>query len=277
MTDKSFSRKTIKTGSYEGSYMAGGAGATVIMVHCSSASHKQWLRVGIELAEQYRVIIPDLIGYGESTSWPEVRNTPAFCDIDYIDVLIDEAGGDVHLVGHSYGGMLCMEAAARSFASGHSPVKSMLVIEPVLFQLLRDTDHADWQEVSKIAGDTIKHARAGNIEEAADTYMGYWLGQDAWATSPDGFKQSVYSTLPKVADEFSGLFEPCQPKEHYAGISVPVTLACGGQTTRAAKSLIELLAALLPKAEVKYIEGAGHMSPFSHADHVNELIRQHLQ
>ena len=43
----------------------------VIVAHCSSASHKEWLQFINDLGPDWRVLAPDFIGYGQSGAWPE--------------------------------------------------------------------------------------------------------------------------------------------------------------------------------------------------------------
>jgi pimeloyl-ACP methyl ester carboxylesterase len=80
-----------------------------------------------------RVLAPDLIGYGQSGRWPEGRVYEADADIRVIMELAGRAGGPVHLVGHSYGAAMALEAA-RLLGSGR--VRGMTLIEPVAFHLL---------------------------------------------------------------------------------------------------------------------------------------------
>ena len=55
--------KRLKTG-VEVAYLDQGKGPLVIIAHCSSASHKEWLPLIGELAPDWRVLAPNFIGYG---------------------------------------------------------------------------------------------------------------------------------------------------------------------------------------------------------------------
>ena len=45
-------------------YLDEGNGPNVIIGHCSSASHKEWLPLIAELKSDWHVLAPDFIGYG---------------------------------------------------------------------------------------------------------------------------------------------------------------------------------------------------------------------
>src|SRR5439155_3990435 len=51
-------------------YQDVGSGPIVILAHCSGASHKAWTPMVAALRDRYRVLAPDLLGYGRSEPWP---------------------------------------------------------------------------------------------------------------------------------------------------------------------------------------------------------------
>jgi pimeloyl-ACP methyl ester carboxylesterase len=57
---------------------------------------------------------------------------------------------------------------------------------------------------------------------------------------------------------------------------MPTLLVRGTATTLAACTVVELLRDQLRHASLVEIEGAGHMSPVTHAAAVNAAIAQHL-
>ena len=69
--EKSMSMKQMAVDGVEIAYLDQGEGPIVIAAHCSSASHKEWLPLIDRLSSEWRVLAPDLIGYGRSGAWPE--------------------------------------------------------------------------------------------------------------------------------------------------------------------------------------------------------------
>jgi pimeloyl-ACP methyl ester carboxylesterase len=104
-----------------------GEGEPIVFVHGGFDDAEETFPKQRELADQYRVVFVDRRGYGESP--PAVR-----FDLDsQIDDLIAALGGGAHVVGHSYGGVLCLLAAARR----PDLVWSLTVIEPPAFSVAR--------------------------------------------------------------------------------------------------------------------------------------------
>jgi pimeloyl-ACP methyl ester carboxylesterase len=77
------------------------------------------------LADAHRLLLPDRRGYGDS---PDVEHSDHDVDADDVLELLGDGG---HLVGHSYGGVVAMLAAARRPAV----VRSLTLIEPGCYQV----------------------------------------------------------------------------------------------------------------------------------------------
>src|SRR5258708_23835155 len=89
-------------------YDVAGSGPTVVLLHPFPANHEFWLPVSRFLSSQYRLLIPDLRGHGESS----LGNGPATMQKHASDVAIvmDAAGVDrAPLIGVSIGGYTIFE------------------------------------------------------------------------------------------------------------------------------------------------------------------------
>jgi pimeloyl-ACP methyl ester carboxylesterase len=104
-----------------------GQGEPIVFVHGSFDCAEETFPGQRELADQYRVVLVDRRGYGDSP--PAVR-----FDFDsQVDDLIAVLGRGAHLVGQSYGGVLCLLAAGRR----PDLVRSLTLIEPPAFSVAR--------------------------------------------------------------------------------------------------------------------------------------------
>ncbi|MER6773362.1 alpha/beta fold hydrolase [Streptomyces bacillaris] len=91
-----------------------GEGPPVLLLHGGgpgASGVSNYARNIVELAKQYRVIVPDLPGYGRSTKGVDSRD-PFGHLADGIRGLLDELGLEkAHLVGNSYGGACALRLA----------------------------------------------------------------------------------------------------------------------------------------------------------------------
>lgn len=86
----------------------------VVLLHGLSGSSRWWLRNVDELAEAYRVVIPDLVGFGRSARPPaRLPGIPAAAKL--LTEWIEARGMTrAHLVGHSMGGQVAVHLAVAS-------------------------------------------------------------------------------------------------------------------------------------------------------------------
>src|SRR5882724_4593856 len=84
--------------------------ATVIALHCSLGSGRQWARLAEALGDGYQLIAPDLSGYGRHLARPIMPVTLAD-EVALLGEQLEGADGPIHLVGHYYGGAVAFKMA----------------------------------------------------------------------------------------------------------------------------------------------------------------------
>lgn len=87
-----------------------GAGPALVLVHGTSADHTRWGPVLPALARRFTTYAVDRRGRGLSGDSPAYLLEREYEDIA---VVARSVGAPVHLLGHSYGGLVCLEAALR--------------------------------------------------------------------------------------------------------------------------------------------------------------------
>jgi abhydrolase domain-containing protein 6 len=116
-------RLTLEEGSI--SYLEGGSGKTILLVHGLFGQKEQWLEVGCAMALLgFNVIAPDLPGYGQSTGFP-ISVYPLHSQVDILHKLMLHLGkSDAHIAGSSMGGAI----AALYTKKYSSEIKSLAFI-----------------------------------------------------------------------------------------------------------------------------------------------------
>ena len=266
------SLKEMTVDGIEIAYLDRGNGPEVIIAHCSSASHKEWLQFINDLGPDWRVLAPDFIGYGQSGAWPEGKVFTGQADLAVLLALAGMTEKKVHLVGHSYGAAMALEAA-RVLGD---KVQSLALVEPVSFNLLRVEGRPEWAEIEKLGRAVLSAVSAGKDREAAGSFMRYWFGRFRWWLSPEEYKAAITATIRKVALEFKIAIESNTKLGDYAAVKAPTLLIVGSKTRAPARAVVDMLGATLPNATVTVLNDAGHMSPFTHPSAVNRMIAGHL-
>lgn len=106
-------RKTVRVGDIEWPYLEGGPkdGEVVVLVHGFGADKDHWSMAAPHITDRYRLIAPDLPGFGENDlSLARSYRIKAQADrlVEFLDALGIEK---CHLGGNSMGGFIALQAA----------------------------------------------------------------------------------------------------------------------------------------------------------------------
>jgi pimeloyl-ACP methyl ester carboxylesterase len=183
LKEQSIGGATIDAGGISVKYFAAGIGEPVVLLHCTGSSGRQWAEVVEALRSDFRVIAPDLCGYGGTTHWPGNGTFNLAVEADLIAALLDLLGKPAHVVGHSYGG-----AVALQFASRHPRyLKTLTLIEPASFHLLRDGDDIDeraFRQISEVGATVANAVNCGDYQGGMRRFVDYWGGEGVWDALP---------------------------------------------------------------------------------------------
>lgn len=256
-------------------YRDEGEGPPLVLAHSAGGSSGQWRALTGRLAPRRRVLAPDLWGHGRTPPWPGGDAFALDDEAALIEAVIGLADEPVDLIGHSYGGSASLQAAAR----GAAPVKSLMLIEPTLFALLRDAgDEQGLRDVTEATEPLMAAAEAGDPARGAALFMDYLLGAGTWDGLPAERRESLTRLMETaILRECRAQISADMSLAAYMGVAMPVRILCGTETPLAIAQVSRLLSASLPFAELRWIEGAGHMAPLTHADTVNDEIEAWLK
>jgi pimeloyl-ACP methyl ester carboxylesterase len=253
-------------------YLELGVGEPVMLLHSSGSSAGQWRALAEQLSQRYHVIAPDLYGYGGTARWPGQRPFLLECEAEIVLELLRRLGQPAHLVGHSYGGAVALHVAdARP-----GLLRSLTLIEPAAFHLLRGIDTAALAEIVQLAGHVARALEQGAYLAGFDSFFDYWSGTNASKQVPAHKRHAMAAHLVKIGIEFhAALNEPTRLAD-FRSMSVPTLLVRGACSPLPTRRICQLLEPVLPHAQGKTIAGAGHMSPLTHREQVDALVATHI-
>lgn len=240
-----------------------GDGPTVVLLHSSGSSLKQWDALVSLLQSRFRLQSVDFHGHGATPTWPGESALRLEDDAALVAPLLAAAPGGAHLLGHSYGG-----AVALKLAHLHPrQVNSVAVYEPVLFRLLFDYNarHAPAREVIAAAARIHTNLVAGRIDRAAQHFVDYWSGEGTWEAMPSARRHTVIARMPALVPHFLALFNDTLARAELGRLPMPVLSLTGARTKASTRRIGELLRLAMPNASHEMLAGMGHMGPVTHA------------
>ena len=245
--------KSVRLRDHEVAYLEGGAGEPLILVHGFAATKDHFTRVASYLTPRYRVLIPDLPGFGDSSKAEEasysiadqVRSLRAF--VDALDV------GHAHLGGSSMGGFVVTEYAfAHPEAVGSlwllGPLGTWAAVDSELTRRLLESG-----ENMLVVKTPADFARTADFVMSRRPYMPYSVRQTL--TSEAVANHALHS---RIFQEIGPEHAP--PLDTRLGnLSIPTLVIWGKEDRVLSPDAAATYAAAMPRAEVLLMDGIGHL------------------
>ncbi len=239
-----------------------------LLLHSAGGSAAQWRGLMERLGPSMHVLAPELYGHGGTPPWP--RGPFSLADEAALaEAAAGLAQGPLRVAAHSYAGSVALHMARRARVE----IDRLVLIEPTLFALLRDAGDAQgWASIEGPANEMLDAAEQGRPADGAARFMDYLLGAGAWDALPEARRAAMAGLMDTIALEIEAQLAPGLALHDYAAVGMPVLILCGTETPYAIKQVARLLSASLPFAELRWIEGAGHMAPLTHGETVDGMV-----
>lgn len=250
---------------------------TVLLLHSSASSARQWDALAGRLQGRWKVHALDLHGHGLQPDWPgDGPDDASFAladDAALAEPLLRRAGR-VHLVGHSYGA-----AVALQLATLHPQrVASVVAYEPVLFRLLIE-DRSSPQlalDVLAIAGAIDDELARGDPTAAGERFVDFWSGFGAWQAQPPHRREAMAGRMRAVQRHFDALLGASTLHLALPRLPMPLLFLGGERTVPVARRVCELLRGAVPAAAHETLPAMAHMGPITQAHAFNQRVEQFL-
>lgn len=240
----------------------------VLLLHGFPLTGQMWAQQEAVLRENYRVITPDLRGYGESTlgDWPDESPTLARY-ADDVGFTLEMAGikQALPVVGFSMGGYIALELLRRhpQLVSALALIDSRVVADDDAGRAgrLKMADKAAEWGSARIAGMMRPKLLASDAPEAA---VKATLTQIEYA-DPAAIAASQRAMAARP--DSTGLIR---------ALSVPLLAVAGEHDEISTPAEMRGFAELAPRGEFHQIDGAGHMAPVEAPGAVNAVLTDWL-
>lgn len=235
----------------------------IVMVHGAISSSGSWMSVATALAEHCTCYVMDRWGRGGS----EARSEYAFeREAEDILAVLEVAGPDAYLLGHSSGAIYSLEAALEASLAG------LILYEPPL--------HANHGRFVEEILPRISEAAA---EDRFDDALAIFLVEEAMVPEEElaslrmtPMWEAQVGLTPQSVIEWEDMARVAPTVEQYGNITVPTLLLAGTETKEHPSFATDDLDRLLPNVRKVMLEGQGHTAHRTAPDLVADEVARFL-
>ena len=250
-------------------YVVQGEGPAVVLLHPFPCNHRFWLGAAAPLIGQYRVILPDLRGMGQS----EAGDGPVTMERLGVDIvrLLDELRIErAMFAGCSIGGYALYEIWRRAAAR----------VQALAFCCARP--QADTEAGRLQRQEWIAKIRERGTHDFIEAQLERLIGATARRQHPErvGEAREMMQMVSSAAALalMQGLAARPDSVETAKGIRVPTLVLAGGEDPVSTPADMKLLAEMIRNggygAEYTELRDAGHFAPWEQPEMVGRLLRR---
>ncbi len=235
----------------------------LVAVHASGFSSSQFARLARDAAGRFEVTAVDLLGVGH-TPLPRDRAYSLAAEVLSLVRRIEALGEPVMLFGHSFGGLVALEATLRA----PERVRRLALFEPVIVALA--AEHGSALSRAQVA--EVRDPRDVSDEQWLEWFIDWWNGPGAWRALPEAARAQSLDSVASARRQAGAVLSSSVTLERLSACVVPTLFLTGDRSPAAALESAGLAAGAMRRAQLVAFPGLGHMGPLTHARLVNESV-----
>lgn len=231
-------------------YLDGGRGTPLILLHGFGADKDNFTRIARFLTPKFRVIIPDHVGFGESSHPADADYRPE-AQVARLERFADALGlSTIHLGGNSMGGQIAATWAARR----PDRVASLWLLAPA------GVWSAGESELHQVIQATGKNPLLATSEQEFAELFRFVMSKRPFFPRPllDVLAQERIRNYPLERRIFDQVVQD-SIERRVAGLATPALIVWGDEDRALTPAAAPALRSLMPNAEVVMMTGIGHV------------------
>jgi pimeloyl-ACP methyl ester carboxylesterase len=244
-------------------YQLTGSGSPIVFVHGSYATTSTWKKMIEQLSARHTCIAIKLPGHC-GTPDPQDFDAPTIeTELKLIeDVVRSLTDEPIHLVGHSYGGVVALSQALK----GSLPIHELTLFEPVATWVLDTMGDADMQAQVDAFLQRYRQDAANQVPYACGQVIDFWGGGNEFEALPTFVKDMMAPLTANNLRHWDLCTQIRHTRDELAQLEIPTRIVCGTRSNEVAHAIANHLDSELPISSRYDIEDASHAMVNSHPD-----------
>jgi pimeloyl-ACP methyl ester carboxylesterase len=249
-----------------------GAGPTLVLMPGSCSTGAAWRPVVSQWNGNFRCVTTSLLGYGSTAERRTSDDVDISHEAEIIEAVVRHAGGPVHLVGHSFGGLTALAVALRKKV----PLLSLTIAEAPAPEILRHTgEHEHYRSFRDMSEAYFAAFHAGE-EAAIERMIDFFGGAGTFASWPPRVRAYAVETTPVNILDWASAYGFALTPALLRSVEIPALILYGEASHPAVRRANELLGLCIPNALTLAIPGAAHFMIATHANEVADAVTRHV-
>ncbi len=238
-----------------------GRGAPIVFIHGSYATTSTWKKMVEQLKANHLCISIKLPGHCGTPDPEDFSNPTIETELQIIEQVVSRLTDEpVHLVGHSFGGVIALAQALK----GSLSISQLTLFEPVSVWVLDRVQ--DEKMIVNVQEFLTKYRQAVSNKEsfASGQVIDFWGGKGAFDTLPVFIKDSMEPLVKNNIRHWNINASICSELSDLQKCTVPTRLVFGSKSNPVAHAICDHLSKQIPNCKKYLIDGASHFLVTSH-------------
>jgi pimeloyl-ACP methyl ester carboxylesterase len=253
-------------------YNEQGEGPTVVLVPGSFSTGAAWQPVIAQWDNNFRCVTTSLLGYGATVERRHALDADIAHEAEVVESVVRRTACPVHLVGHSFGGLVALAAAIRN----RLPLLSLTIIEAPFAEILPVMgEHRLYRAFREMSDAYLAAHRAGE-PAAVERVVDFYGRTGTFAAWPRRVRDYAIATTPANILDAATIYGFHPEPDLLAMIEVPTLVLWGEAGHPGVRRANELLGRCIPGASAIEVSGVGHFMTITHPEKVAPIIAEHV-